>query len=180
MTLALNNVLVARSGLTPSFDPLLEYMAASAFPASGNLNYIYRSTDDGRMYQWTGNFYAEIGPDSGALGNASYVQSSTVVNSGYYPSALVANVNNYAHNDSDIIYLSSTAAYKITGLASAPANTIKILINTSLYTIILDHQDTASTAENRFLSPFAADYYLEAGYSVVVLYDSNASRWRIL
>jgi len=180
MTIAVNNVLVARSGLTPSFDPILEYVAVSGFPASGNSNFLYRSTDDGRIYQWTGNFYAEVGPDSGATGSATYVQSSTVVNSGYYPSALTGNVNNYAHNDADIVYLSSTGAYRITGLAGAPSNTLKVLINTSLFTLIIDHQDTASTAENRFLSPFAADYYLDPGYSVVVLYDGSALRWRIL
>jgi hypothetical protein len=180
MTIAVNNVLVARSGLTPSFDPILEYVAVSGFPASGNSNFLYRSTDDGRIYQWTGNFYAEVGPDSGATGSATYVQSSTVVNSGYYPSALTGNVNNYAHNDADIVYLSSTGAYSITGLTSSSANNIKLLINTSSYTLTLTHQDSNSSASNRFIVPFASGYYVDSGYSVTAVYDSNASRWRLL
>lgn len=45
-------------------DLIAEYETTSSFPATGDAQVLYVATDSGRQYQWSGSFYAEIGPDS--------------------------------------------------------------------------------------------------------------------
>lgn len=195
-----SNLLVAGSGINLDYndgtdtltihntsispDEIEEYAATSNFPASGNVNILYRTTDDARLYQWSGSFYAEVGPDSvttGSHASQHYTNGiDPILNVVSRPATLTANVNNYAHNNADIIYLNADANRIITGLASSVDGAVKLLINKSLYTITLDHQDTNSNPENRFMVPFGSDYVLQPGYSITVVYDSDALRWRVL
>lgn len=179
MTINYNNVLLARVG-----DPLQEYETTSGFPGTGSLNVLYRATDSGRIYQWTGSTYSEIGPDNVNIGShaAQHASNGTdpLPNIVSRPAVLSSNFNNYDHNNADIIILDTGANRVITGLVSAPDGTVKLIINKSLYTITIDHQDTNSDPENRFLVPFGSDYVLQAGYSLTVVYDADALRWRVL
>lgn len=179
MTINYNNVVLGRIG-----DPLAEYDSTSLFPVSGSTNVLYRATDSGRLYQWTGSVYAEIGPDSVNVGSHAAQHSTNgtdpIPNIVYRPTALSASVNNYSHNNADILLIDSSASYNITGLISATDGAIKLLVNKSLYTLVIKNQDTNSSANNRFLVPFGSDYNLLAGYSLTVVYDSDASRWRVL
>lgn len=96
MTKAYNNSLLARnisvSGVNTSVSGLLSatsgnfinslqvnsvdvslirsYATTSSFPASGVSNDYYIATDSSRMYQWTGSYYAEIGPPISSVNNA--------------------------------------------------------------------------------------------------------------
>lgn len=179
MTTNYNNVILGRIG-----DPIAEYETTSGFPSIGSVHVLYRATDSGRLYQWSGSVYAEIGPDSvttGSHASQHYTNGiDPILNVVNRPATLTATVNNYAHNNADIIYLNADANRIITGLVAAVDGTVKLLINASLYTITLDHQDVASNPENRFMVPFGSDYVLQPGYSITIVYDSNALRWRIL
>jgi hypothetical protein len=46
------------------------YTAVSGFPASGVTNTYYLASDTSRLYQWTGSYYAEIGPPMTSVNNA--------------------------------------------------------------------------------------------------------------
>jgi hypothetical protein len=46
------------------------YTAVSNFPASGVSNTYYLASDTSRLYQWTGSYYAEIGPPTAGVNNA--------------------------------------------------------------------------------------------------------------
>jgi hypothetical protein len=46
------------------------YTVVSNFPASGISNTYYLASDTSRMYQWTGSYYAEIGPPISSINNA--------------------------------------------------------------------------------------------------------------
>jgi hypothetical protein len=46
------------------------YTTTSSFPASGVSNTYYLASDSSRLYQWTGSYYAEIGPPVSAVNNA--------------------------------------------------------------------------------------------------------------
>lgn len=177
-----NTLTINNTSISP--DEVEEYVTFTNLPASGNINILYRTTDDGRLYQWSGSVYAEIGPDSvttGSHASQHYTNGiDPILNIVSRPATLTATVNNYAHNNADIIYLNADANRIITGLAAAADGSVKLLINTSLYTITLDHQDSASNPENRFMVPFGSDYVLQPGYSITVVYDSNALRWRVL
>lgn len=179
MTINYNNVVLGRIG-----DPLAEYDSTSLFPVSGSTNVLYRATDSGRLYQWTGSVYAEIGPDSVNVGSHATQHASNgsdpVPNIVSRPATLTANVNNYSHNNADILILDASANRVITGLAAAADGTVKLIVNKSLYIITIDHQDVASNPENRFLVPFGTDYLLQPGYSITVVYDNDALRWRVL
>jgi len=54
------------------------------------------------------------------------------------------------------------------------------LTNVSANNVTLGHQDANSVAANRFISPTAANYVLNADETVLVRYDSTTARWRIL
>ncbi len=54
------------------------------------------------------------------------------------------------------------------------------LTNVSANTIEITHQDVASAAANRIISPTAVTYVLAADETVIVRYDTTTSRWRLL
>lgn len=179
MTINYNNVILGRIG-----DPIAEYETTSGFPAVGSVNVLYRATDSARLYQWTGTTYAEIGPDSlttGSHASQHYSNGSDpVLRTISRPTILSSSVNNYSHNNADTLLIDSGASYNITGLVSAADGNIKYIVNKSLYTLIIVNQSINSNPENRFLIPTGSNYNLLAGYSIRVLYDNDALRWRVL
>jgi hypothetical protein len=51
-------------------SPIKSYTTTSNFPASGITNTYYLASDSSRFYQWTGSYYAEIGPPISSINNA--------------------------------------------------------------------------------------------------------------
>jgi len=85
MTKAYDNSLLARnisiSGVNTNVNGVLQvnnidvslirsYTEVSNFPASGVSNTYYLASDTSRLYQWTGSYYAEIGPPISSINNA--------------------------------------------------------------------------------------------------------------
>ena len=85
MTRAYNNSLLARnisiSGVNTNVSEVLQvnnvdvsliinYTTTSNFPFSGVSNTYYLASDTSRLYQWTGSYYAEIGPPISSVNNA--------------------------------------------------------------------------------------------------------------
>jgi hypothetical protein len=54
------------------------------------------------------------------------------------------------------------------------------LTNISANAIDITHQDVASIAANRFITPTGVTYVLAADETVIVRYDTTTSRWRLL
>lgn len=54
------------------------------------------------------------------------------------------------------------------------------LTNVSLNTISITHQDVASAAANRFITPTGVTYVLASGETVRIRYDTSTARWRLL
>ena len=54
------------------------------------------------------------------------------------------------------------------------------LTNVSANAIDIGHQDAASTAANRIISPTGATYQLGADETVLIRYDATTARWRLL
>lgn len=98
------------------------------------------------------------------------------------PTALAADTDNWnptGLSTADIIRMSSSAAYNLTGIVAPAADRLVILDNIGTFTITLKH-DTTSTAANRFLCPGDADLALAADTNVWLQYDFTSSRWRII
>lgn len=49
---------------------IINYSTSNSFPATGVSGYYYLDSDSGRLYQWTGSYYAEIGPPISSVNNA--------------------------------------------------------------------------------------------------------------
>lgn len=101
------------------------------------------------------------------------------------PASLSGNQNDYAPGTADIVRLSSSTAVDITGLAAPAADgALRLLINTNASggaNITLHHENSSSTAANRFRSVTTANVVLlPDGGSVTLTYSTAISRWRIL
>lgn len=106
---------------------------------------------------------------------------------GYAPASLSASVNNYTGFSSGlatgggVARISSSAAVNITG-AVAPAPLVgvhKRVYNVGSNNITFTHQDTNSTAANRFLSVTGANIVLAANEGLEIWYDTTSARWRM-
>lgn len=96
------------------------------------------------------------------------------------PSQITGNQNDYSPGTGDIVRLSSDAARNITGISAGTDGEVRVLVNVGSFTITLVHQSTSSTAANRFLVSFGADYLLAANAAAVIMYDGTTSRWRVI
>ncbi len=96
------------------------------------------------------------------------------------PSQITSNQNDYAGATADINRLSSDAARDITGFSGGTDGKTLVLVNVGSNTITLKHQDSGSSAGNRIIVPWAADYILAADGAAVLVYDNTTSRWRVI
>lgn len=102
---------------------------------------------------------------------------TNVVNS---PSQISSNQNDYTLPSADVVRLTSDAARTITGFVAGTAGRVVVLVNVGSFAITLSHQSTSSTAANRVIVPWSADYILDPAYAAVLVYDGTTSRWRIV
>lgn len=102
---------------------------------------------------------------------------ANVVNS---PSSIGSSQNNYTMPAADIVRLTSSAAYNITGFVAGASGDARLLINVGSYDITIKHESTSSTAANRVTVPWAGDCILAAsGGAATLVYDATTSRWRV-
>jgi len=118
---------------------------------------------------------------TGATFNAANWQQMTApVNVTTTPSQITGNANDYALAiaANDIFRISSDAARNITGITAGLFDGHAILLrNVGSFAITLRHQDAASAAANRIISPWAGDVVISANASMLLVYDSTLSRW---
>jgi hypothetical protein len=99
--------------------------------------------------------------------------------------SITESANDYSLPEADIYRLENptTTAITLSGLAPAEAFAPKLLINVSTgasATLTLLHQNTNSTAVNRFVNALGTDYSIPRDAAALVLYDDTTERWRIL
>lgn len=101
------------------------------------------------------------------------------------PASLSTNQNNWSPGVADVLYVTSSTAVTLTGLAASAVDGFCVLImniNASGgAAITLAHESSSSTAANRFKSAYGANVILYAdGGSATLVYHAASSRWRIL
>jgi len=103
------------------------------------------------------------------------------------PAQITSNQNDYnptgfnnggSPAGASILRLSSDASRDITGLVGGVSGRLLIISNVGTNDIVLKHQNTGSTAANRFIFQAASDLTLSADASVTLWYDATTSRWR--
>lgn len=113
-------------------------------------------------------------------GDGTYVVFGMPFKTTLTPAQITSNQDNYnptGAGAANVLRVSCDAARSITGLGFPAQNKTIILENVGGYTITLVNNAT-STAANRFL--LGADFELEADKSVILIYDSTSSRWRMV
>jgi hypothetical protein len=118
---------------------------------------------------------------SGKVDKAAASLTGTILQTGTItPSALTANVNDYAPTDfatCSRLVISGDAAWRIiTGLAGGADGRRVIIRNGGAHPIILSGENALSTAVNRFLFG-GVSLVLMTGELCELLYDGAASRW---
>lgn len=130
------------------------------------------SNTDGTI--WTkaqiASFIAEINAAIGAL---------TIVT----PPQITANQNNYnptGLSTCQLLRLSSDASRDITGIAALSVTRTMVLMNVGAQNIVLKNQSASSSAANQIACPGLADFTVNVGDAVTMLYDTTASLWRVV
>lgn len=83
--------------------------------------------------------------------------------------------------DQKIVYrVTAPTNADLTGIVSAGDGHVIALTNVSSYTITLKHQNTGSSASNRFALPGSTDIELGPNHSAVLWYDITAARWKVI
>ncbi|HZP68384.1 MAG TPA: hypothetical protein VFB29_00455 [Pseudolabrys sp.] len=95
----------------------------------------------------------------------------TVDQNDYNPSSVVCSTTT-------TLLINSNAARNITGLAGPASGCEMALINNGAFTITLKEQSASSAAANRFNT--GGDISLVPSGGVLLRYDGNASRWRLV
>lgn len=100
------------------------------------------------------------------------------------PSQLSADVNNYApatgNSMRQVWRVSSDASRTITGIAVQQDSDTQWITNIGANNVVLGHQNGASTATNRIISPTGANLTLGPDESACLWHDVTTDRWRIL
>lgn len=99
------------------------------------------------------------------------------------PPTLAANTNDWAPTGAataSVWRVSTDASRNLTGIAALATGTMLILINVGANDLVITHEDAASTAVNRIITPTAASVTVSASRSERLWYDATSSRWRIL
>jgi hypothetical protein len=136
----------------------------------------------------------------GSGGNAAEIASSTNRKSLFFvdgingnpgticlrdhtPAQFGANQNDYTEeggNSAAALRWSSNASRDVTGLSiSQTGGDIHLIINIGSNDIVLKHEDSNSSAANRFLCSTGADITLTANQAADIWYDGTTQRWRV-
>ena len=94
------------------------------------------------------------------------------------PTTIAANQNNYTlPTGADIVRVSSSATYTITGIV-AVTGTVIMLANVGSFDVRLSHESTSSTAANRITTATGLDVVIAPNDSLTIVYDAVSARWR--
>lgn len=161
----------------------------------------YGSTYRMKMYPNVGDFYFSYAGAQSVrfIGTAYYNLTSDLYtrwtfNSAFKvmpvsPAQITSDQNNYLSSSAltqeaqPVYRLSSDATRNITGLhhgGSGWNGQMVWLVNVGSSDIVLKHQDTNSTAANRFINTTGADITLGADKIACAWYDFTTSRWRVM
>ncbi len=97
------------------------------------------------------------------------------------PAQITSNQNDFSTNGYDVLRLSTNASREITGFANPQRGKMLIINNVGSFNIVLKHQNTGSSLNNRMiLGNPAVDVTILPNDSVTLLYDNTDLRWRLI
>ena len=97
------------------------------------------------------------------------------------PAQITANQNNYAPGVCTALFLTTDAAWTITGLVAGLVDgETREIWNVGTEDITLAHENAGSAAANRFACQGGADIVLPGGFKASLSCDLTAARWRVV
>jgi len=95
---------------------------------------------------------------------------------------IAATTHNYALGDTvSQLRMSSTGPETVTGIAGGTQGRVLRVTNVDSIDILsFPHENTGSTAANRFITPDGQTFHLNPGATVDMFYDGESDRWRLL
>lgn len=191
--LSANVVLTSDSRLsdarTPTDGSVTDAKIATAGLSASSINWVAvtpwaanTAYAKGALVHYLGITYRRsvAGTTGSTFNAANWQQMTAPVNVTVTPAALTANANDYDPGiaSADIFRVSGTAARNITGISAGLFDGHAILLrNVGSFALTLKHQDAASAAANRMISPWAGDVVISANASMLLVYDSTLARW---
>jgi len=110
----------------------------------------------------------------------SVIFNQNIVNNGIITVSITASQNNYnpvGLSTCNVIRISSSASYNITGLTAQESGRTIMIINIGTQAITLVTESASSTESNRFASP---SNQLGAKENAILWYDITSARWRVI
>lgn len=147
---------------------------------------VYRAAADQLALSTGGAFRISMSSGGVTVANATLSPANAVVFSGdSSPAALTGDVTDWSGLSTLYVVVRvdpGAAGRTINSMASGSDGRIAIIANISTtQTVTLRHDDGATgTAAQRFLCPNGANYVIPATGSVLCIYDSTSSRWRVI
>lgn len=97
---------------------------------------------------------------------------------------MTGNMNNLDLTPQTLVRISSAGNYDLTGIIPDPdpssgSGRLIYIVNVGSNTVTFKNQDTASSAQNRFITHNGNNLSLPSGHIALAIYDGVASRWRI-
>jgi hypothetical protein len=132
-------------------------------------------------FRWrTGGTSVSSGTDIMSLGQTgvlNFTAGGTISGAAKSPTQITADQNNYnPGGNASRLQLWSTGLTFTTAVNDGQEH---LIVNVGSNNIVLKHEDTNSTAGNRFLNSTGADITLSANQAADVIYDSTTQRWRV-
>lgn len=93
------------------------------------------------------------------------------------PALLTVDQNNYVPGNYDVLRLTSSAEYSITGIAAGVKGRKLRIFNVGDYGITLVHQSGSSLAANRFAFVNESDFIIPPNGNVLLYYDWTTTKW---
>lgn len=96
------------------------------------------------------------------------------------PAQVTTDINNFdiGANPKSFIRMSSDAPHNISGIQDGSDGQIIILCNVGANDIVLQYQNSGSSAVNRFLFSTGVDFTLGANHTLTIIYDAVTGCWR--
>lgn len=92
----------------------------------------------------------------------------------------VGTLSDYALGVISVLRWNGASALTLDSIANGTDGRVLFIMNvTAAQTLTLDH-DTGGTAANRIVCPGAEDFILAAGNAALLMYDSTATRWKVI
>lgn len=147
----------------------------------GGITQLFGRSSDGTVYPLSPLANTMSLVDLSVSGGAAF-NAMVLFRGEFSPPAITGNNDDYGPagiNVFSVMRQDLTAAAVLTGMFPTPRQILIIHNISPTFTLTLNHEDVASTAEFRFFLPGNIPYAITPNGSATLRYDDTSARWRL-